>query len=140
MVSQPSGKLKANIVLEFREKRKLKQILYSKLTLAVLFIIVLFLASTVLSVYQKEKSTRVAKELQEMEFDELSGREAVLRAEIDRLNSNRGIEEEIRSKFEVGREGERIIIITNPVDTTETENRNKTRGFLGKVLDIFTRD
>lgn len=127
-------------MLEFREKRKLKQILYSKLTLAVLFIIVLFLASTVLSVYQKEKSTRVAKELQEMEFDELSGREAVLRAEIDRLNSNRGIEEEIRSKFEVGREGERIIIITNPVDTTETENRNKTRGFLGKVLDIFTRD
>lgn len=127
-------------MLEFREKRKLKQILYSKLTLVVLFIIVLYLASTVLSVYQKEKSTRVAKERQEREYEELSERESVLRIEIERLSSNRGIEEEIRSKFEVGREGERIIIITNPVDTTETENRNKTRGFLGKVLDIFTRD
>lgn len=127
-------------MLEFREKRKLKQLLYSKLTLIVLFIIVFYLASSVLGIYQKEKSTRAVKELQERDFEELSGREAVLRAEIERLNSGYGIEEEIRSKFEVGRDGERVIVITDPTDTTLEKTKSTTRGFLGKVLDIFTRD
>ena len=80
---------------------------------------VIWLSFNVFSMYKKERDTRLRRIEQRGVLNELEGREESLREEIERLSTQRGIEEEVRSKFEVGREGEEVIII---VDNPEAEN------------------
>nr|MCK4930192.1 hypothetical protein [Nanoarchaeota archaeon] len=90
--------------------------------------------------YKKEKNTRVIKNRQEQELLELKDREVALKAEIDRLNSGIGIEDEIRGKFNVGREGEGVAIITDAVDSESELKKDENRGFWNTVFGIFKRD
>jgi|TARA_Y100000310_G_scaffold7875_1_gene8552 cell division protein FtsB len=104
--------------------------------LVVLFIVAALLLHGVWNMYQKESGTRVIKAKRLEELQDLQGREAALQAEIDRLNTSRGVEEEIRKKFEVTREGEGIIVI---VDTPEVEKADvvQEKNFISKLFDIF---
>ena len=55
------------------------------------------------------------------ELEVLSTREAALQEEIDRLSTDRGIEEEIRSKYQVGHEGEQMIVIVQEQEEVEDD-------------------
>ena len=104
-------------MLDFHEKRRFKRLLYSKVTLVILGFIVIWLAFAVWSMYKKERDTRLRRIEQKEVLNELEGREESLREEIERLSTERGIEQEVRSKFEVGKDGEEmIIIVDNPED------------------------
>ena len=127
-------------MIGFREKRKLKHLLYSKAALGFILVIVALLVGSVFDVYKKEKNTRVIKNRQEQELLELKDREVALKAEIDRLNSGIGIEDEIRGKFNVGREGEGVAIITDAVDSESELKKDENRGFWNTVFGIFKRD
>jgi len=123
-------------MLEFHERRKLKRLLYSKVTLVVLLVVAALLLHSVWNVYQKEHGTRIIKAKRLEELNSLRGREAALQAEIDRLNTSRGVEEEIRKKFEVVREGESVIVIID-APVVERERVVEKKSFIGKLLDIF---
>ena len=127
-------------MIGFREKRKLKHLLYSKATLGFILVIVALLIGSVFDVYKKEKNTRITKDRQEHELLELKDREVALKAEIDRLNSAIGIEDEIRGKFNVGREGEGVAVITDAVDSESGLKKDENRSFWSAVLGIFKRD
>ncbi len=122
-------------MLEFHERRKLKQLLYSKVTLLVLGIVVVFLIVSVFEVYGKERQARMRRAEQERVLADLREREEALKTELDRLGSARGIEEEIRSKFEVGREGEGLIVIVDAPD--ETAPPEPQKGLWERFLEWF---
>jgi cell division protein FtsB len=124
-------------MLDFHEKRKFKRLLYSKVTIIILGLLVIWLSYNVFGMYKKERDTRLRRIEQREVLDELEGREESLREEIERLSTERGIEEEVRSKFEVGKEGEEVIIIVDNPDDKNSEGLEKEKTFWQKVFGWF---
>lgn len=124
-------------MLGFQEKRNLRRILYSKITLIVLAALFLLMLQATWGVWGKARETRLLKDRHEKTLAELKDRAAALQAEVDRLTSERGIEEEVRSKFDVGREGESVLIITDPKDDLEDTETRERSGFWSSFSDLF---
>jgi len=124
-------------VIDFHEKRKLKQFFYSKVTLVVLAIVVLLLLNSVWNIFLKERETNTTRKKLEREFVELQEREVLLREEIERLSTPRGVEEEIRSKFEVAKDGEEIMVIVDPGHKDSTDTDDSRRSFWSRLFNIF---
>lgn len=124
-------------MFDFQEKRKLKQFLYSKVTLIILAIVVLLLLNSVWNVFLKERETNETRKKLEREFLELKERETLLREEIERLSAPRGVEEEIRSKFEVSKEGEDVMVIIDPRRKDNANTDDSKKGFWSRLLNVF---
>jgi cell division protein FtsB len=124
--------------MDFHEKRKFKRLLYSKVTLVILAVILVLLVPGVWNMFQKERETRSNRKEQQLILEELKEREAQLRAEIERLSAARGVEEELRSKFEVGREGEEAIVIVEPSpEEAAAAARAAEKSFWQKFFSLF---
>ena len=123
--------------MDFHEKRKIKRLLYSKPTLIILALLVIWLSFNVFGMYKKERDTRLRRIEQREVLDELEGREESLREEIERLSTERGIEEEVRSKFEVGKEGEEVVIIVDNPDDEDVNKKEIEKTFLQKIFSWF---
>ncbi len=66
---------------------------------------------------------------------DLEERKEALERNIETLSTDRGVEQEIRNKFEVSKEGERVIVL---VDKKDEENEPlKKRGIFSYILDLF---
>ncbi len=98
-------------MLDFHEKRKLKSYLYSRYAVAALFLFALFLSISVFERYVAERKVAEKRDEIKNELEALKQRELVLETEVSRLKSDRGLEEEIRDRYEVSRAGERIVVI-----------------------------
>jgi len=107
---------------DFRKKRQFKRMLYSTGVLVLLGIVVFFLGRATWDVYQKAKLTSENRQEALNELTRLQKQEATLKAELERLQTDRGIEEELRSKFNVAKEGEQVITIVSPQNTTENSD------------------
>ncbi|MBI5004714.1 MAG: septum formation initiator family protein [Candidatus Lloydbacteria bacterium] len=105
---------------DFRKKRQLKRILYSTGALVVLGVIVFFLGHATWDVYQKAKLTDERRQEALNELTRLKKQEATLKEQLQRLQTDRGIEEEVRTKFNVAKEGEKVITITSPQNGEES--------------------
>lgn len=99
---------------DFRKKRQLKRILYSTGALVVLGVIVFSLGHATWDVYQKAKLTDERRQEALNELARLKKQEATLKEQLQRLQTDRGIEEEVRTKFNVAKEGEKVVTITSP--------------------------
>lgn len=110
-------------MLEFQKKKKIKNLIYSKLALVlILFILFLFVKATA-AFYQKEVESRNRKERAENELLELQKRKENLEHRIKRLDSQVGVEEELRQSFDLVKEGEQTILIGDEKGGTSTENQ-----------------
>lgn len=120
-------------MLERSEKRKLRRAIYSPLSVLVLFGLVLYLSSRVWEVYQAHSETEERLAEKQAEFGELTGRQAMLESEIARLDTERGLEEEIRAKYEVAKPGEEVLVIVDPpvIETTASPNFSWWERFVG---------
>lgn len=95
----------------FFEKRKIRRWLYSPLCLLCLGLLVALLWVPTFNAYTKMQQTIARKDEVAQELHSLRIRKAQLQSEIDRLATPLGVEAELRSKYDVGREGERVIVI-----------------------------
>ena len=121
-------------MFDFYERRRIKHWIYSWPTLVVLVIICIFLANGVWGVYKQERQTRINKNQRLSHFNDLKIRKDSLEEEINRLNTERGIEEEIRKKFEVAKEGEEVIVIVDSPENVSLYEINKSSGRLERFL------
>lgn len=124
-------------MFDFHEKRKFKRLLYSKATLMILGLIIVWLSFVVWSMYKKERDTGIKRMEQREILNEMRERETTLQNEIDRLNTEKGIEEEIRSKFEVGKEGEKVIIVVDNPKEKSALKAGLKKSFWQKLFDWF---
>ena len=126
-------------MLEFQEKKKLRNILYSKITLLALFIVLIFVARATFSVYYKQKASGENLTKAKEEVAELKKREKMLDSEIDRLKTDKGTEKEIRKKFMVGKAGEQVIVIVDDdkLNKNATSESNKRKSVWLKFFDFF---
>jgi len=102
----------------FEQKRQIRRLMYSKIAMVGLFVVCGFLANGLFNIYGKARESMDRKNLSAQSLVRLQEREAKLQAEIERLDSRNGLEEELRNRYSLSKEGERVIVIIEDEDGT----------------------
>lgn len=101
-------------MFDFYEKRKLKGIIFSRITAGLLFTLAILLSVSAYERYTAELATREKRTASFTELEELKLRAQLLESKVSRMESERGIEEEIREQFDVVKENEQVVVIVDP--------------------------
>jgi cell division protein FtsB len=101
---------------------------HSPFALILLFFLLLFFGYKIIDLIQKERETSEKKELILDQIDNLKERENSLSKDISRLETEEGKEEIIREKYQVAKEGEKMVIIVN-------EERNPNLEIVDKEIE-----
>ncbi len=96
---------------EYQEKKRIRKILYSRKTLVLIFIIMIFFVYSTVKVFIRSRDAVAKNDEVKKELNDLLKKKNDLEKEIARLRSEAGAEEEIRKKFNVGKPGEKILVI-----------------------------
>ncbi len=114
---------------DFQGRRRARRFIFSKIIIAILALLVLFLSKAVWGVYAKNRLASSGRTQAEQEFAELQAQKKELAAKVRWLASERGQEEEIRKNYAVLKPGEKVITIVDD-DATTTPAR-QTAGQAG---------
>lgn len=117
---------------EFSQKRKVRRLMYSPISLIFLFIILFLVVKGSFGIYQKYSLSKNELQNSQADLQVLEEKKENLETKIDRLQTETGIEKEIRSKFDVAREGEKLIVIVE--DKVEEEIIIEEKGFFGNIF------
>ena len=119
---------------EFQEKRKIRGILYSKKMVILLLLITAFLFFSTIKVYLKSKNALSKNEEAKKELDDLEKRKAELEKEVNQLQSESGLEEEVRKKFNVQKPGEKVLVIVDKnTENGKIDSGNELNDFFSKI-------
>lgn len=108
-------------MFDFYEKRKIRSLLYSKIVIAGILLLALWLGISTHERFVVEREMYERRTVKEVELEMLNERAADLKEKVEHLENNRGIEEELRNRFDVAKEGEQVIVI---VDDDESSDSN----------------
>lgn len=123
---------------EFERKRIIKNRVYSKFTTLILLVVLGFLVSGTLDIYEKANQSEKQLDLAAARLAKLEEQQISLENKIETLQSEVGIEEQIRSRFYLAKEGERAVFIIDQEPETEPEQDPRgLRGFWRKTVDFF---
>lgn len=100
-------------MFDFHEKRKIRSIVYSKPVVAFLVVITIVLSFSVYHRYTVAEEMKHKLNVRENELHELEERATTLESKVQYLRDERGIEEELRNRFDVVKEGEQVIILVD---------------------------
>jgi len=120
-------------MVNFQQKKNIRKVIYSRITIFVFIIIVIFLVRAVYDIYQKERMSAKSVASVEENYNSLKARQSMLKSEIERLSTDKGVEEEIRSKFSVAKPGETVVVIIDS-GSTSTGLENVEVGFWQKIF------
>jgi len=87
-------------------------------------------------VFKKANSARISKNSADVDLIELEARKEYLESSIDNLNTDLGIEQEVRSKFGVAKEGEEVVVIINGIDDEDSSSVQK-KSLWTRIKDFF---
>ncbi len=116
---------------EFQKKRIIRNRIYSKTTVAILFVVIIILAHATWKVYKTKVESKRNFEEVYAELESMRKQEAKLIEDVERLNTEKGQEEEIRKKFNVAKEGEGVIYVVESKGSQVVEGNND--GFFKKI-------
>ena len=97
----------------------LRRIVSSRLSIIVLVVLLVLSGKGVFSMYEKYREAVTHRQESERQVAQLADREQFLKREIERLATTQGVEQEIRQKFNVKKQGEEVVVIVEP-----NENKN----------------
>ncbi len=123
-------------MLDIQQKRKLRSVIYHKFTLGVIFLVVLWVVHSTWVVYKKKVESEDLMRLSIERVESLRNRNDDLDYKISRLDTEVGIEEEIRSKFSVTKEDENMVVVVAKEDKISTTTVEKS-GFWEKFKKFF---
>ena len=122
------------------EKRKIKKRVYSWWSVILLAVIAFFFVSNTWDVYKKYVESKKNIASLHERYEDAQEREGELIKKIDHLNSESGLEEEIRGKFNVAKDGEQVVVIISS-DTEEVpevvENPGLIKRLWSKLFGVF---
>lgn len=100
--------------LDFRQRFRFRRMLYSKIVAVALLALFVLVAQATWGMYEKSVEAGERRDRAEMTLRGYEERTQELDANIERLSTERGIEEEIRDRFMVAKEGEGVIVVRTP--------------------------
>lgn len=122
-------------------KRDKYRFWHSPLVLAIFFFILIFFGYKMIDIIRLEQETAHKKDLVLDQIDELKKRKDSLSADISKLETDEGKEEIIREKYQVVKEGEKMVTIVDKDDKDDSkQGQDKTKhGFMEWLKSIFKR-
>jgi cell division protein FtsB len=123
-------------MIDFQQKRHIKNIIYSKVSFIILFVLVIFLGRATYDIYKKSRLSSGNYVEVKRDYESLQARKEMLESEISRLKTDNGIEEEIRGKFNVAKPGETVVTIISGSSSTSTDT-NTNKGFWSNFWEMF---
>jgi cell division protein FtsB len=123
-------------MLDSRQKRKVKGLLYHRVTISILFLFLLIVAHSTWDVYSKKRESEELERISLMHKNELESRDNELKSQIDRLQTEPGIEAEIRSKFNVSKDKENVVLIVDSQSST-TKPAEENKGLWERIKSVF---
>lgn len=115
-------------MLDFKRKRQVRGFIFSYFTIAILAVLLFLMAMSVFERFTVEREMASRREEAEMELQALRQRAAALEAQVEYLEDERGMEAEIRDRFDVAKEGEQVVIILEDAGTETEETTEPTKG------------
>lgn len=100
--------------------------MWRRLFILIFFALLVVMARGVWGVYEKERESRALRQTAERELQDLRVREAELRSDISSLSTERGMEQVLRERFDLGKEEEGVVVI---VDEPEPEPSPRPSSF-----------
>ena len=123
-----------------QEHRKFRHKLHSPILAVALLIIFLIIGNSTWEVYKKDRVARINREDSEKRLTDLTARKNYLTNQLRGLGTERGIEGELRSKYQITKEGEQELVIVDIVDTISQDNlsdNGKNKSLLENLLENF---
>lgn len=125
-------------MIDLNKKKKKRSFIYSPLAVIVLLLILGFFISSIWDFYSKATESANRREITDNEYQELQDRKISLETELERLNSQVGQEEELRTRFSRSKEGERLVVIVDEVeDVISATSSDQTAGLWGFFKRLF---
>lgn len=125
---------------ENHPKKKYHFSIYSKPFLVFLLVIVILLVKGTWGVWQKERESRRNVAEVEQEFQQLAKRKETLQGQVQKLNTEEGIEESLRKKFQISKEGEKVLVVVDRAPTsTQVQNTNFFQRIWSGVSGVFKK-
>jgi cell division protein FtsB len=112
-----------------RQRNDPVRLFWRRLFMLGLGIFVLFGLWAVIGVYAKDRESGTLRAQAEAQLQDLEKREAALNARISALETERGQEAAIRSAYEVGRDGEGMVVIVDKPATASPEKEPELNWF-----------
>lgn len=122
---------------DFRQKQKMRRIMYSKWMFVLLGLLLCLIVWKTWGIYQKEQTARHALEESRTEKEELAKHADELSMDIDRLNTEEGIEEVVRDRYGVAKAGEEVIVLIEE-EMREEIDEEASSGFWARFKAFFT--
>lgn len=98
---------------DFQQKKRWRRFFYSWPVLIFMSILLLFFAWGIIGLAMRMQTTRENRQLAETKLIELEDKKETFTADVAKLDSESGIEESIREKFPVVKEGEGLIVVVD---------------------------
>ncbi len=122
---------------KFNRKKKYN-FWHSPLVLLILFGIVVLFAYNMVGLVKKQRETSKNKTSEQSKIDDLRKRDGELTQEIEKLNTDKGVEESIRDKFQVVKPGEKMVVIVDSEDKQAlSDEAPRDHSFLGFIKRMF---
>ena len=117
-----------------RRRRSWRRLIASRLVQIFLILILILMGESVVQLYQRERVVAKEEEAVKHELALLEAKRAELSVEVTSLETDRGVEEALRERFGVVKEGEKVINLVG-VTATSTETTTTNSSWWQKVVD-----
>lgn len=121
----------------FQKSGKLRHIMQSKFFLILLAIVILFSFYNIFNFMGKMEETSKNKEIVQNKIAELEKSKGELNSEINKLKTENGIEENIREKFGLAKEGENMILVIDDKNSVDAQKKTDSGGFFSFFKNLF---
>ncbi|MDO8492968.1 MAG: hypothetical protein Q7S19_00260 [bacterium] len=123
---------------DLQEKKRWKKYMQSPIMIGVLLIIVVLLINSDYNIYKTNQITKMNREESEKKLALLQDNRDRLIAELERLKTERGVEEELRNKFQITKLGEEVLVVVDEVSDKKPEVSDN-KSYWDSFLDFFTK-
>jgi cell division protein FtsB len=121
----------------FQQRRRLRNLFFSRPVFAVFLCLVVLLTFSVFKVYKKSRHAILRNRVVEEEIEELKRRKVELEANISRLDSEEGIEEELRQRLQIKKPGEEYVVILENKSDERGKSAREEKKFFEKLWDFL---
>ena len=129
-------------VKDERRKKRAREKLTRRVIIVALVVILVGVSRGTWNVFKKNQRANTSRAQQLRELEGLQERRDELAAQVSSLESDRGLEEELRTSFPVAADGEGVVVVTEEVGEEEGEvvETRQSVGFFNRIKDFFSRD
>lgn len=124
---------------EFQDKKRIRKIIFSRFSLAVLLIILIILSISTAKVYLKSRKASLKNDQTIAQIEELEKKKKELEDRIAKLRTGSGLEEEIREKFNVAKPEEKLLTIIDKTPENDKINNEESEKEFFSNLPRFLR-